>query len=116
MNEQQWVTLVTTATMAGSTLSVSTLLAVWRKLTGVETVWIPFILSVVIVGAVMTRDRWPSTFLEWIVIAVNIGMVFLSVIGANEGAVALKAGPKKATGQPNKALPKVWIGSLFGGG
>ncbi|MET4384546.1 magnesium-transporting ATPase (P-type) [Bradyrhizobium sp. F1.4.3] len=111
MSEPSWYSVAQASSVAGCTFGVTCIQSMIRRL-GLDSIWVPFILAVIFVSAFVadwTQIRWLGT---WVVVIVNVAVVFLGAVGANESAANIK-NPQKGTGQLNRAGPKVWIRSYF---
>jgi hypothetical protein len=113
MNEQSWFSVAQASSVAGCTFGVTCLQSTIRKL-GLDNIWVPFVLAIIFVSVFVadwTQITWLGT---WVVVIVNVAVVFLGAVGANETAANIKE-PPKYTSDPNKRKPKVFIRSYFRG-
>jgi hypothetical protein len=111
MDGQAWYSAAQASSVAGCTFGVTCLQTMFRKL-GLDSIWVPFVLSVIFVCVFIadwTKMTWAASL---VVMLVNVAVVFLAAIGANETAANIKE-PPKTTAEANAAKPNEWIRSYF---
>ena len=105
--DQQFLTTTSILTFGGSSLAVLVISATIQRVTSLVSVGIPFIVSLVVGGAVATYAKTfnPHSPLDWLIAFVNCCHSFLTATGANELAAQRPAGGfKPQGGAPPKIL------------
>jgi hypothetical protein len=104
-NTQQFVTPESILTYTGATVAVVAISTTLRKVTGSNSIWIPFITSLVIGFVVAGASGSLNSLLEWLVAFVNCCLLFCTAIGANE-FIASKS-------KTQELVPSKWFVSWF---
>jgi hypothetical protein len=92
-----------------ATAAVFAVTATIRKLSGIGTPWVPFLLSLGFSFALAYSSDALNGPLGWVIAIVNGCLLFSAVVGLNEGASARVAGRGEQQGAP----PKKFFASFF---
>jgi len=120
---QQFLTPASLAVFPTATGAVFAVTVGLRRLTGINTPWVPFVTSMLVAAVLAASgtiapasehwEQWQNTLVTWSVALLNGFMLFCAVVGANEGATQATlpkpAGVPRAQGRG----PRTWFASLF---
>jgi hypothetical protein len=97
----------TVASFAGSSTAILAVTVTIRRLTGINNLFLPFILSMIVSFALSKADL--HELLDYVLMVINGCVLFLAVVGANEGA----SGRPTARGKQQGSQPKKFLDSFF---
>ncbi|MGF6126968.1 hypothetical protein QF019_002177 [Pseudomonas frederiksbergensis] len=110
---QEFMDSMSITTFAGATFAVTIIGAFLRRLTGINSLLLPAVLSFIVCIGFAYDKGFPHDFVGWLVIFVNICMLFFAVVGANETASNIANPPVAGRGLQQGAKGKSWFSSFF---
>jgi len=100
-------------TFAGATFAITIIGGFLRRLTGINHLFLPAALAFIVCIGFAYDKGFPHDFVGWLVIFVNICMLFFAVVGANETASTIAHPPPAGRGKKHGAEAKNWFSSFF---
>lgn len=110
---QEFMDPISVTTFAGATFSITIICAFLRRLSGSAGPLLPAALAFVVCLGFAYDKGFPHDFVGWLIIFVNICMLFFAVIGANETANTIAYPPPAGMGTQQGAKKKNWLSSFF---
>lgn len=109
--EPEFITTTSILTFGGASVVVWLFSATIRRLLRLGTLWVPFLVSLIVAGVVAWQTEALSSPLEWLVALANCCLLFCTATGLNETAEGLVRPQPAGETRTHSKKPRKWLES-----